>query len=157
MSGEDRSYSRDPFSEWRSPPSSLQKGSPVRQAVKRSPQDTCLIVTPDWPSRKRETNWGCCCTTAPGRRVPPPAPRGGACGQVWGDRGGCGRGLSAPFSYRDYPPFQTHQPAHLPQDEAPRACDASLLCTPSSHLDHLCVEHWQPQWGTEPTTPSINR
>lgn len=30
--------------------------APVRQAVKRSPQDTCLMVTPDWPSRKRDTN-----------------------------------------------------------------------------------------------------
>lgn len=48
------------------------------QVVKRSPQDTDLMVTPDCPSRKREMNWGCICSTAPGREASP-QPAVGAC------------------------------------------------------------------------------
>lgn len=51
---------------------------PVMQVVKRSPQDTDLMVTPDWPSRKREMNWGCICSTTPGR-LASPEPTEGAC------------------------------------------------------------------------------
>lgn len=51
---------------------------PVMQVVNRSPQDTDLILTPDWPSRKREMNWGCICSTAPGRLISPD-PTEGAC------------------------------------------------------------------------------
>ena len=50
---------------------------PVKQAVKRSPQATFLMVTPDWPSRNRQTNWGCSCSVAPGRMSPPDVPTGG--------------------------------------------------------------------------------
>lgn len=53
-------------------------GQPVMQVVNRSPQDTDLMVTPDWPSRKREMNWGCICSTAPGRLISPD-PTEGAC------------------------------------------------------------------------------
>lgn len=45
----------------------IVRSIPVRQVVKRSPHETDLIVTPDCPSRKREINWGCICSTAPGR------------------------------------------------------------------------------------------
>lgn len=55
---------------------------PVMQVVKRSPQDTDLMVTPDWPSRKREMNWGCICSTTPGR-LASPEPTDGACGNKW--------------------------------------------------------------------------
>lgn len=48
------------------------------QVVNRSPQDTDLMVTPDWPSRKREMNCGCICSTAPGR-LTSPDPTEGAC------------------------------------------------------------------------------
>lgn len=51
---------------------------PVMQVVKRSPQDTDLMVTPDWPSRKREMNWGCICSATPGR-LASPEPTEGAC------------------------------------------------------------------------------
>lgn len=51
---------------------------PVMQVVNRSPQDTDLMVTPDWPSRNREMNWGCICSTAPGR-LTSPDPTEGAC------------------------------------------------------------------------------
>lgn len=129
----------------------------VRQAVKRSPQATCLIVTPDWPSRKRETNWGCGCSTAPGRSAPPPAPRGGACRRPGGRGRRPGRPCLAPAC--PDPPCGPGppQPAHLPEDKAPRARDARLLRAPSCHLDHLCVEHRQPQRGAEPTAPRVDR
>lgn len=65
---------------------------PVMQVVKRSPQDTDLMVTPDWPSRKREMNWGCICSTTPGRLVSPD-PTDGACDSKWLlELNGCERG-----------------------------------------------------------------
>lgn len=142
---------------WGVPSHSPLKDSPVRQAVKRSPQATCLIVTPDWPSRKRETNWGCGCSTAPGRSAPPPAPRGGACRRPGGRGRRPGRPCLAPAC--PDPPCGPGppQPAHLPEDKAPRARDARLLRAPSCHLDHLCVEHRQPQRGAEPTAPRVDR
>lgn len=48
------------------------------QVVKRSPQDTDLMVTPDWPSRKREMNWGWIGSTNPGK-LASPDPTEGAC------------------------------------------------------------------------------
>lgn len=55
---------------------------PVMHVVKRSPQDTDLMVTPDWPSRKREMNCGCICSTTPGR-LGSADPTEGACDSKW--------------------------------------------------------------------------
>lgn len=75
-----------------------------------------------------------------------------------GDRGGRGRGLSAQL--RTPRPLGSDLPlpaAHLPKDEAPGASDAGLLRAPGCHLDHLRVEHGQPEWRAEPAAPRVHR
>lgn len=144
---------------------------PVMQVVNRSPQDTDLMVTPDWPSRKREINWGCICSTAPGR-LTSPDPTEGACKvkvlkkkthTIFTHVGGwtqSSRRIHIVFT-TDFPRswFNVYKrvlDTDLPCDQTSWLGYSHLLSASQGHLQHLGVEHWQAERRWDSISPRIH-